>query len=249
MDPYIILGIPSYALFASIGLFTMMLVLYWRCSFMPFEHLLLCIGFMVIGAGIGSKCLFIVTQIPEIFHDFSWKKTVHIIVTGGVVFYGGLAGAIASACLFARLFSYRAMDILNMSSMGFAAFHLWGRIGCFFAGCCYGREASWGFPLAGEPQILRIPIQLIESGCLGMIILILYMIERKLRTQEYSLMIYLLFYAAIRFVLEFYRGDTVRGIWWGGLSTSQWVSAGIIAAIAMVYNTGKRKRKDGKYEK
>ena len=56
--------------------------------------------------------------------------------------------------------------------MGFAAFHMFGRIGCFFAGCCYGKEANWGFALENEPEILRIPIQLIESGCIFIILLV-----------------------------------------------------------------------------
>ena len=65
---------------------------------------------------------------------------------------------------------------MNVITPGFAIFHVFGRMGCFFGGCCYGKIATWGIALYDEPGVLRIPIQLIESGCILLIfIVLLYM--------------------------------------------------------------------------
>jgi phosphatidylglycerol:prolipoprotein diacylglycerol transferase len=129
-----------------------------------------------------------------------------------------------------------------MLSVGFAAFHVFGRIGCFLAGCCYGKVATWGFPVADDPSgALHVPIQLFESAMLVVIIMIILFKEYRIGTREYSCMLYLGLYAAGRFILEFYRGDDVRGIW-GAFSTSQWISLIILCTIlAKLITTNKQR--------
>ncbi len=231
MQPYFG-SIPSYSIFASAGLFVMMLVLYFRCVNLEFRNFLALIFLMVLGAAVGSKCLFIITKIPEMFIEPTFKNISRVIVTGGFVFYGGLFGAVIGAFLFAKLFAQNMKILLDLLSAGFAAFHIFGRIGCFFAGCCYGKEANWGFSMADEPEILRIPIQLIESLCLTGILSVILMKEKYLKTKEYSFVIYLGLYALCRFGIEFFRGDSVRGFW-GVFSVSQWISLCILLGILL----------------
>ena len=95
MQPYIEIQISSYALFASIGLFCMMMVIYIRNKRLSFKEYLSFIGFMVLGAVIGSKILFVMTQIPDIIAHFSVKYMLHKVITSGFVFYGGMFGAVA----------------------------------------------------------------------------------------------------------------------------------------------------------
>lgn len=224
--------IPAYALFTFVGLFCMMLFLYFRVQKieLSFALFLVLIAFMIIGVGIGSKFLFVLTKLPDILSDFSIGKTLHIIIISGFVFYGGLFGAIIGLWLFSKAFKLSFSVLSDIVSPGFPLFHLWGRIGCFFAGCCYGKEASWGFALQDEPNVLRIPIQLFESFFLLCIFLILIGLEKREHRSAPLLYAYLFLYSICRFVLEFYRGDEVRGIWFG-LSTSQWISIGIFVYI------------------
>lgn len=238
MQPYFG-GIPAYAAFASMGLFVMMLVLYFRCANLEFRIFLLLNLFLVLGAAAGSKCLFIITQIPELLRDFTFQNISRVVITSGFVFYGGLFGAILGAALFGRLFRQELETLLNLLSAGFASFHIFGRIGCFFAGCCYGKEAKWGFALANEPGVLRIPVQLMECLCLAVILLALFIKEKYLKAKEYSFQIYLELYALCRFGLEFLRGDSIRGIW-GMFSVSQWISLCILLVLAI--NTIKHKK-------
>lgn len=224
--------IPAYGLFACIGLFCIMLFLYNRIDLLKisFKKFLLLILFMGIGVGIGSKFLFILTKIPDIIANFSIGYLLKTIITSGFVFYGGLFGAILGVCVYSKVFKLNVSKTLNMIVPAFPMFHAFGRLGCFFAGCCYGKVASWGFSLESEPGVLRIPIQLIESGCILLILLVLLLVEKRFNGTKKLLPIYLGLYAIIRFILEFYRGDKIRGIW-AGLSTSQWVSILIIVGI------------------
>lgn len=228
--------IPAYALFAFVGLFCMMLFLYFRVQKieLSFAHFLALIAFMAIGVGIGSKFLFILTKLPDILSDFSIGRTLHIIIISGFVFYGGLLGAIIGLWLFSKVFQVPFLVLADIVAPGFPLFHLWGRIGCFFAGCCYRKEASWGFALQDEPNVLRIPIQLFESFFLLCIFLILIGLEKRVHKGTTLLHTYLFLYSICRFALEFYRGDEVRGIWFG-LSTSQWISIGIFIYIIWRY--------------
>jgi len=235
---------PAYALFAFVGLLFFMLLLYFRIQQlqMDFHFFLLMIVFMAVGVGIGSKSLFVITKIPEIINDFSLARTLHIVITSGFVFYGGLFGAILGLYLFSR---YNRLPFCMLSQIvtpGFPLFHFWGRIGCFFAGCCYGKEASWGIPLEKEPDITRIPIQLFEALCILMIFLLLLWVERFSKGKVPLLNVYLLTYALCRFILEFSRGDAVRGIWLG-LSTSQWISLLILLVLFVKMSIPKRRER------
>lgn len=230
MQPYIKIQISSYALFASIGLFCMMLVIYIRNQRLLFKEYLSFVGFMVLAAVIGSKFLFIMTQMPDIIAHFSVKYMLHKVITSGFVFYGGLFGAILGCILFSHLKALDVKDMLNLAAPGYSIFHAFGRIGCFFAGCCYGKISTWGFPLQNQPDIMRIPVQLIESFILFVLSGCLISSEKRGKNDLFK--IYIICYAICRFLLEFLRGDTIRGSCFF-LSTSQWISLLILLVFCL----------------
>lgn len=233
---------PAYALFAFVGLLFMMLFLYFRVEriSMAFRSFLLMILSMAVGVGLGSKALFVVTKLPEILDDFSIGHTLYIVITSGFVFYGGLLGAILGLYGFSRYQHLPFHTLSQIVAPGFPLFHFWGRLGCFFAGCCYGKEAVWGIPLASEPDVPRIPIQLFEADCILIIFVLLIWLERVFKNRVPLLKVYLITYALCRFSLEFFRGDSVRGIWLG-ISTSQWVSLLILLVLIAERIISKRK--------
>ena len=234
MMPYIANYIPSYGLFGTLGLFSMMMLIYIRKRKIAFFEYLILIGSMVLGAALGSKLLFLITQIPDIIAHFSIGYLFYKIITGGFVFYGGMFGAILGCCIFSRIKKYNVAEILNLVAPGYAIFHVFGRIGCFFAGCCYGKPADWGFALWSEPEVLRIPVQLIESGFLLCLVFILLIREKTGKADLF--IIYIISYAVFRFFIEFWRGDTIRGIWWG-FSTSQIISL-LILVVFFIHGIG-----------
>ena len=91
MQPYIGNYVSSYGLFASIGLFAMMLISYFRNKKLSFIEFLLLEILMVIGAVLGSKLMFIITQIPDIIMHFSIKYMAEKIITSGTSAGGALS--------------------------------------------------------------------------------------------------------------------------------------------------------------
>ncbi len=86
--------------------------------------------------------------------------------------------------------------------------------------------------MAETPEIRRFPVQLLEAIIEFIIFIILLKIEKK---RKYNLtIIYLITYAIVRFFDEFLRGDNIRGIWYMGLSTSQYISI-VVLLFLLVY--------------
>lgn len=232
-----VISVPAYGLFAILGAFFAMILSYFRVQRLDFsfKRFLLMVGIIVLGCVLGSKALFILTELPKIIEGFTVQKTLQIIWTSGFVFYGGLLGAIGALRVFARMTHIPFHELSCIVTPAFPLFHAIGRIGCFFAGCCYGIQNSWGVAMANDPDIVRIPVQLFESLTEFTIFLTLLLIEKRSQKGSPNLLCaYLVMYSLCRFFLEFLRGDLIRGIWILGLSTSQIISI-LIFAIICVY--------------
>lgn len=125
-------------------------------------------------------------------------------------------------------------------------FHAFGRIGCFFAGCCWGVECEGGlaFPLsiAAPNGVPLFPVQLLEAGCNALLFFFLHKAAGWLRENWLLLPLYLACYGTVRFLLEFLRGDPSRGIWL--LSTSQWLALAAIFVGGLYLLCGKAAKKN-----
>lgn len=212
----------------------------------PMYDLLCSAIYTMIGALLGSKLLFLAVTLPEIIQYqlpwYSWIK-------GGFVFYGGLIGGIAGLFLYTKQFRFRMIDFVDIYAAVLPLGHSIGRIGCFFAGCCYGlpyngpgaviyHESSSNIPL-GTPLF---PIQLVEAALLLALFVLLAIFYVKSTHQGNVAVLYIICYSVMRFILEFFRGDSGRGKWLF-LSTSQWVSIGLITALLIILALKKAKNK------
>ena len=157
-----------------------------------------------------------------------------------MIFYGGLFGGILGSLLGARLAKTKLVDFLNPVVPALPLAHAFGRIGCFCAGCCYGVPTSscmgvvYEHPIGGAPVgISLLPVQLFESGLNLLIFLLLIVFSRKTKSKTLVLPLYIISYGCVRFFLEYYRYDAVRGSLLG-LSTSQWVSI-VGVGLSIVY--------------
>jgi phosphatidylglycerol:prolipoprotein diacylglycerol transferase len=122
-----------------------------------------------------------------------------------------------------------------------------GRLGCFAAGCCYGRAADvpWAVTFhdvyatrqVGTPIDTPLhPTQLYESAATLAIFIFLRWLSGRKRFDGQVTLAYILLYAVARFVIEFYRGDAARGMVLGGwLSTSQFIAILMVLAVLFLY--------------
>lgn len=211
--------------------------------------------FCVIIAGIvGSRILHI--AISERARFISDPLMIFRIWEGGLVFYGGLVAAIVVAIWFIRRNGMPMLRTMDIFAPAVALGHAVGRVGCFLAGCCYGRQCSpdaWygvvfpagtrSFAPTGVPLY---PTQLMEVAGELSIFAVLVFISRRKRFEGQVITTYLMLYAVLRSFNELFRGDSERGfLIEGWLSTSQFIALILFAAGAAVYVWKWRRREKG----
>ncbi len=158
------------------------------------------------------------------------KDPMSVLGSGGWVVYGGILGGVFGAWLWCRYFKWDFMKYFNTVIPVVALAQGFGRIGCFFAGCCAGvpTHAWYGiqFPagsLAWNTTDKLVPVQLISAAGDFLIFAYLYYQLTKSKHPDDTAAWYLILYSLGRFAVEFLRGDLIRGSV-GALSTSQFIS-------------------------
>ena len=203
---------------------------------------------IIISALVGAKLLLLVVEWDTFTRD--WRELLTLARSGGV-FYGGLIAAVAVALWYLRRHHMPMWTVTDAFAPGIALGHVIGRLGCLFAGCCFGRQTDvpWAITFRNEYAAQNVgtplnvplhPTQLYEAGAELLILAILLATERKGRPfPGRTFWGYMFMYGISRFVIEFYRGDA-RGLV-GALSTSQFVSVLIIPiSLVMLYLLSRR---------
>ena len=200
--------------------------------------------YVLIGGLLGAKLLLLLIEWS--YYSKHPGEIWGLLQSGGV-FYGGLLGAFPVAWWFARrhhLDGWRTADVL---APGVALGQSIGRLGCFAAGCCYGRPADvpWAVTFhdvyatrqVGTPIDTPLhPTQLYESLATLAIFVFLRWLWGHKRFEGQVTLAYIFLYAAARFVIEFYRGDAARGMVLGGwLSTSQFIAILMVLGVLFLY--------------
>jgi phosphatidylglycerol---prolipoprotein diacylglyceryl transferase len=163
----------------------------------------------------------------------------------GGVFYGGLIAALIAAMVYMRRHKLPALPTADVFAPGIALGHGIGRLGCFAAGCCWGRPTKlpWGVtftnPLAqqlvGVPLDVKMhPTQLYESAAEFLIFGVLYWRIRRQHAPGAIISLYLILYSTVRFLVEFVRYHEQPNPFGGPLNTSQWISLAL-AALGAAY--------------
>ncbi|MBR3289602.1 MAG: prolipoprotein diacylglyceryl transferase [Clostridia bacterium] len=194
--------------------------------------------YAMLAAVVGAKLLFIAVSFRQIVEQ---HIPLVAVLKGGFVFYGGLIGGVLGMLIYCKQFKLPFWDFADVAAVVVPLGHAVGRVGCFAAGCCYGVEYHGPFShtythlqnTSSTPLgVPLLPVQLIESALLLLLFAgLLIGFLRHPNAQKVFVAVYVLAYSAIRFTLEFFRGDGVRGVFFG-LSTSQWIS--LAAAVLVI---------------
>jgi phosphatidylglycerol:prolipoprotein diacylglycerol transferase len=162
-------------------------------------------------------------------------------------FYGGVLGGVAWVLFYSRLHKLPLLRVFDVTAAPVALGHAIGRLGCFAAGCCYGKptDLPWGVtftnPLAtrlsGTPlNTLLHPTQLYESAAefLNFILLVGFAAKKRLPGQVVGL--YFMLYGAERGLVEFLRDDPGRTLLFQNrISLMQIVSVALVALGAYLW--------------
>ena len=191
-----------------------------------------------VGAIVGAKVLFIFSD-----YETFLIRPIRIlqIWKGGLVFYGGFLGALIAGIWHTKRHKMSVFQVSDLCILVLPIGYAISRIGCFCAGCCYGKptESSWGVvfnnPISFAPIGINIhPVQLYSAVINLCIFFILLRIKEHKKFDGQVIATYLVLYAISRFIIEFFRGDKRGAILM--FSTSQLISLILLPVGLFIWN-------------
>ena len=235
------LTIPMYGVMSALGMLAAFVLLGLTRKHTRFseDQALSAALWAIIMGFLGAKVLYWIVEIDQIIADPSYL--LHTL-REGFVFYGALIGGLGGVAIYSLRKKLPFFSLTDYFIPGLVIGHAFGRIGCFFAGCCYGMECetpiSVVFPSGGAAPagIPLLPTQLMESAFL--FLLCAFLVWRLTKKKPFGTVSgwYMVLYGVWRFVIEFFRSDERGAV--GALSTSQFISlfvfAGGVALLLLV---------------
>ncbi len=201
------------------------------------------VSFWGLGLGLlGGRIVYILTR-----WDYFSSHLIEVFYfwEGGLVFYGGFIGGFIAFYIFTKKYKLPFLETVDIAVPSLAIAHFFGRLGCFSAGCCFGRPVlgslPWAVtfhnPLSLAPQGIPLhPTQLYDAlNALIIFAVLMFMRPRKKFVGE-QLCIYMILYSIGRSIVEVYRGDSIRGFVIDPyLSTSQFISIFIFVTAVVLW--------------
>ena len=239
-------GIYAYGICMAVGIIACFAFLMLAMKIKKFNEAstdaVLLIGIFGTGFGLLSAMLF------QGFYNFIKSGEFDL---GSMTFIGGLIGGVVSFLAVWNIYMYvvrprtkikwlnaemnaTLTDALPFIPIGITIAHAFGRFGCFWAGCCYGKEAEWGLPCASDTYANVIPTQLFEMSFLILLAAVMALLYFKFKF-NYNFALYAISYGIWRFIIEFFRGDD-RGKFIGSVSPSQfWSILMVIIGVGYIF--------------
>ncbi len=193
--------------------------------------------YIIVSAIAGSRVFYLMAEQPG-----WWYQPLDFfkVWEGGLTFYGGVIGATLFSVWYLIHHHFNFWKVADIFMPGVALGHVFGRLGCLAAGCCYGRPvpdgSSWGIVFPPHPENLAppgiplYPTQLMEAAAELVIFLILVLFRKKKKFDGQVMLLYLILYPSARIVVELFRGELARDmIGISDLSAAQVVSLCMIA--------------------
>lgn len=180
--------------------------------------------YIVVGGLVGAKLLYVIVEIPNWLKEPSMLKNV----INGFVVYGGILGGIFAGWLCCHKNKKNFLEHFDLVMPSVSMAQGFGRLGCLFAGCCYGRETDSVFHIIYKHSdfapsgVKLIPTQLISAfGDFALFGILLFYASKKPKAGRISAA-WMICYGIGRYFVEILRNDERGGI--SIFSTSQLIS-------------------------
>src|SRR5437660_9709285 len=225
-------SIPTYGVMAALGLIAGLAVVVRgarRQGVDPEKAWNL--GLVAIISGlVGAKILMVIND----WQSFgNWRAIFSLtFVQAAGVFYGGLLLAIAACVAYIRWNHMPVLRTCDVFAPGIALGHAFGRLGCFAAGCCYGKPTHlpWAVTFTnpdanGAPLNIPLhPTQIYESLIELLICGVLYQRAKRQHKEGSIIALYLILSAVARLLVEFVRAHDEANPLGGPFTLEQWIS-------------------------
>jgi phosphatidylglycerol---prolipoprotein diacylglyceryl transferase len=202
------------------------------------------LGLWVLAASlIGSKALMVITEWDSYYSKNPGEIFSLDFLRSGGVYYGGFIGAVIASVIVMRYYKLPWWRTADAFAPGIILGQAVGRLGCFSAGCCWGKPTTgWfgvhfsekGHEITGVPvEVSLHPTQLYEAGAALLILVALLWMYRRRRFNGQVILAYTMLYSVARFIIEFWRDDPRGAI--SGLSTSQFIAIVLFAGALATF--------------
>lgn len=238
-------SIHTYGVFIAIGFLAGMLLARREARRLDLNpDLIMDMAFYLLIAAIVGSRLFYVFTAPDVF----LKNPLEIfkIWNGGLVFFGGFLAALATALIFMKKHALPVLTTCDLLAPSLALGHFFGRLGCFFAGCCYGKQCDlpWAVSFSHPDSLAPLgvplhPTQLYSALSNLMIFGVLWFWRRRQSVDGQVLWLYILLYGILRSLIELFRDDFRGAVVFDLLSISQTIglSMALIALFMLIYSS------------
>lgn len=197
----------------------------------------------LIAGFLGAKLLYVIVEFDRFIED-----PMSVLGSEGFVVYGGIVLGVLAAIIYCRIKKISFLECFDLLCPSISIAQGFGRLGCFLAGCCYGRETT-GFLGVVFPEgcmapagVKLLPTQIFSSvGDFIITAILLWYYKKRKHVGDVGVL-YMILYGVGRFFIEFLRSDERGGF--GALSTSQWISIVIVGgALILAWNNRRRDAK------
>ncbi|WP_165730121.1 prolipoprotein diacylglyceryl transferase [Polaribacter sp. 20A6] len=164
-------------------------------------------------------------------------KNIFNIFSGGFVFYGSFICIIIFTFWYLKKHKITILPLMDILAITTTIVHAIGRMGCFFAGCCYGKPTNsiFGMSFPTTNSVTVHPTQLYEVFSILIIMGLLFIIRKNKKFDGQIFFSYIILYAIARSLLELFRGDLRGFVIQDYLSHSQFIAFIFISITAYLY--------------
>jgi phosphatidylglycerol:prolipoprotein diacylglycerol transferase len=226
-----------YGVMVAVGILCAFIVLFWYNKIKKidtgFTDFVFYNGIASIVVGFGFAALF------QSVYDYIENPEAGFRFSGSITFIGGLIGGVICFLVvyffFRKKYTTKLYEVLSIIPCSIIIAHAFGRVGCFFAGCCYGKETDsfLGVKFPRLPSPVH-PTQLYEAVFLFVLFAVCTYLLLKWNFRH-NFSVYLISYGIFRFSIEYLRGDD-RGELIGNVSPSQfWSLLMIVIGVGLIF--------------
>lgn len=232
----------TYGLFVAIGFFVALGVSerFAKNERIAQQHITTIFFLILIFGLAGARLLYVFINYDAYRNNFleifsPWK--------GGLVFFGGFCMAVLSTAIFLKIKKLPLWNTADIIAPGIALGHAFGRVGCLFAGCCYGKPCDlpigikFSHPESLAPLGVYLhPVQIYSVISNVLIFAILVWIFKHRRFDGMVFLSYIIMYSLFRSIIEFFRGDFRGAFFFDFISLSQGIglSVSVIALLLLI---------------
>ncbi len=239
--------IPTYGVLVALGFLAGLgiAVRLARRAGLPAEKITNLAVYCAMAGIVGAKLFMFLFDIGDYIRNPGQIFTLETLQAAGV-FHGGFIVALLLAVLYMRKQRLPAFLTMDAFAPGVALGQAIGRLGCFAAGCCWGKECDlpWGVRFRSDfaapvplDKTLH-PAQLYESAADLLIFAILYRQFNRRHRPGHVIGLYLVLYSTARFIIEFFREHEQSLV--GPFSLTQWIALALLILGALILLRGRQ---------